>query len=103
MPEIKENDVDIVAADNDQPIQYFVDSCLTVTCGFTDGTRIGAHFSHSLDGARGANWTYDNSVRTWEFFSDVVQSKIHNGVSATWVIVRGDKDGWNPGYLTTRP
>jgi len=98
MPQIDENGVQIVLPADDTPIQYFVSSCLTVTCGFTDGTRIGAHFSH---GASGANWTFADSVETWKIFRDAVADKIQNGGSAGWVVVRGQIDMWRPSYLTT--
>jgi len=97
MPEINENHVQVVT--DDSPIQYFVSSCLTVTCGFGDGTMIGAHFSQ---GVREDRWTYDDSVVTWTVFLDTVTQQITAHGPVTWVIVRGDLDGWDPEYLTTQ-
>jgi hypothetical protein len=96
MPQIDENSVQIV--EDDTAIQYFVSSCLTVTCGFRDGTRIGAHFSH---GETGTNWTYADSVQTWDVFKETVGNKVLVFGGATWVVVRGQIDMWRPDYLTT--
>lgn len=98
MPEINENDVQVVT--DGSPIQYFVSSCLTVTCGFADGTVVGAHFSQ---GVRGPRWRYADSVATWTAFSNSLAQQIVQRGPVTWVLVRGDLDGWNPGYLTTAP
>jgi hypothetical protein len=98
MPLINENAVQSVAANDDEPIQYFVSSCLTVTCGFGDGTRIGAHFSH---GASGTNWAHADSVATWTAFTAAVTNKRQTAGAATWVTVRGQIDMWQPTYLTT--
>jgi hypothetical protein len=97
MPQILENDVQIVKAG--EMIHYAVSSCLTVTCGFGDGTMTGAHFSQ---GVREDRWKYDDSVLTWTVFLDTVKQQIKEHGSVTWVIVRGDLDGWNPAYLTTQ-
>jgi len=97
MPQIDENDVRVV--EDDSPIQYFVSSCLTVTCGFSDGSRIGAHFSHGPNDRVG---TYGTSVMTWGVFKDAVANKVRTSGGATWVIVRGQTDMWKPEYLTTR-
>lgn len=91
MPQIDENDVRVV--EDDEPIQYYVSSCLTVTCGFADGTRIGAHFSHGA----GAVGTFGDSVATWQVFKDAVATK---GGGVVWVKVRGQIDMWSPAYLT---
>lgn len=93
MPQIDENDVRVV--EDDEPIQYFVSSCLTVTCGFEDGSRIGAHFSHGADTAG----TYGDSVQTWGIFKDAVAAKVATH-AVTWVTVRGQIDMWKPEYLT---
>jgi hypothetical protein len=95
MPEIDENDVQIV--EDDTAIQYFVSSCLTVTCGFAGGSRIGAHFSHG-----DASGTFGDSVKTWEIFTEAVEGKVATNGGATWVVVRGQIDMWRPEYLTTR-
>ena len=96
MPEIDENNVQVV--EDDTAIQYFVSSCLTVTCGFTDGTRIGAHFSH---GASGTKWAYGDSVATWNAFKVAVAKKVKEAGNAKWVVVRWQIDMWKPSYLTT--
>lgn len=94
MPQIDENDVQVV--ENGSAIQYFVSSCLTITCGFGDTTMIGAHFSHGTGG------TFGNSVATWGVFKDAVAAKISTAGTPTWVKVRGQIDMWQPAYLTTQ-
>src|SRR5262245_29488105 len=91
MPQIGENATASVDGKNDEPIQYFVSSCLTVTCFFADGSRVGAHFS-LLDGG-----DCGDSVKTWSSFT--------NRLSGTpvRVLVAGQLDMWNPTYLTKTP
>jgi hypothetical protein len=96
MPQINENEARIV--EDREPIQYFVSSCLTVTCGFADGSMIGAHFSHGV----GTVGTYGDSVTTWGVFTDAVKSKVATNGGASWVVVRGQTDMWQPAYLTTQ-
>lgn len=93
MPEIDENDVQVVT--DGSAIQYFVSSCLTITCGFADGTMIGAHFSHGEGG------TFGDSVTTWGVFKDTVEATVSDKGTPTWVKVRGQNDMWQPSYLTT--
>jgi hypothetical protein len=71
-----------------------------VTCGSTDGTAVGAHFSQ---GVRGPRWGHADSVATWTAFTTSVAQQIQQRGPVTWVVVGGDLDGWNPGYLTTAP
>lgn len=98
MAQILENDVQVVP--KGELIHYAVTSCLTVTCGFGDGTMLGAHFSQ---GEANERWTYDDSVLTWSAFLHKLDEHVKGSGPVTWVIVRGDLDGWNPGYLTQEP
>jgi hypothetical protein len=94
MPQIDENAVQVVT--DGSAIQYFVSSCLTITCGFADSTMIGAHFSHGEGG------TFGDSVTTWGVFKDTVEATVREKGTPAWVNVRGQIDMWQPAYLTTR-
>jgi len=95
MAQILENDVQVVP--KGELVHYAVTSCLTVTCGFGDGTMIGAHFSQGVDNER---WEYSDSVLAWSAFLHTLEQHTKGHGPVTWVIVRGDLDGWNPSYLT---
>jgi hypothetical protein len=91
MPQIGENATASVDGKNDEPIQYFVSSCLTVTCFFADGSRLDGRFSLLEGGELG------DSVTAWASFTRGL------GAKPVRVLVAGQLDMWNPTYLTKTP
>lgn len=71
-----------------------VNSCMTITCTLTDGSRVAGHFSTETDSHR----VTDEHARDFLLTLMNTEIRAHSGTVQS-ILAKGSKEGWTPDLL----